>query len=92
MNFNDKLDFVKSHFKNWNKKTQVNVGDNHLYKIVGSGKKSFKVLWFSKAPGVKHPVWNQNWWFYNDLDEIGHKVVEKMYTQMNEKQGEQTTL
>ena len=87
---NNKLDFVKSHKKSWNKKTEINA-DNKLFKIIGIGPKAFKVLWFGPTPGSKKPVWNQCWRNYNDLDEISKKVIDKMYDELN-KGSIQTTL
>lgn len=81
------LEFIKTNKTNWNKKEELNVGDNKLYKIIGIGPKAFKVLWFGQTPGAKHPVWNQCWWNYNDLDETAEKVIIKMYTKMS---GQQT--
>lgn len=77
------LEFIRANKTNWDKKEELNVGDNKLYKIIGIGPKAFKVLWFGPTPGTKHPVWNQCWWNYNDLDEIAEKVVAKMYTKMS---------
>lgn len=86
-----KLGFVKTHKSQWNKKTQINVGNNKLYKVIGIGPEAFKVLWFGKVEGCKKPVWNQNWWNYKDLDEIGLKVLDKIYEELKNKSG-QTTL
>jgi len=83
-----KIEFVKTHKSEWDKKTEINA-DNKLFKIIGIGPKAFKVLWFGPTPGTKHPVWNQCWWNYNDLDAIAEKVVEKMYNKLS---GGQTTL
>ena len=77
------LEFIKANKTSWNKKEELNVGDNKLYKIIGIGPKAFKVLWFGPTPGTKHPVWNQCWWNYNDLDEVAERVVAKMYTKMS---------
>lgn len=79
----DMIEFIKTNKIKWNKKEELNVGDNKLYRIIGIGPKAFKVLWFGPTPGTKHPVWNQCWWNYNDLDEIAEKVVAKMYSKMS---------
>jgi len=83
------LEFVKTYKSNWNKKTEINVGDNQLYKIIGIGPYAFKVLWFGKTPGSTVPVWNQCWWNYNNLDSTAKKVVAKMYKELS---GGQSTL
>ena len=77
------LEFIRANKTSWDKKEEVNVGDNKLYKIIGIGPKAFKVLWFGSTPGTKHPVWNQCWWNYNDLDETAEKVIIKMYKKMS---------
>lgn len=89
MDYKNKIAFVKKQKIHWDKKTEINIGNNKLYKVIGIGPKAFKVLWFGKVDGCKKPVWNQNWWNYDDLDETGFKVLDKLY---NELRGGQTTL
>lgn len=84
-----KLELVKAHKSEWDKEKIINVGNNKLYKVIGIGPKAFKISWFGKVEGCKKPVWNQNWWYYNDLDEIGVKVLDKLYKELS---GGQTTL
>lgn len=79
----DKISFIRTNKKNWNKKDEINIGDNKLYKIIGCGPVAFNVLWFGKAPGVNKPVWNQCFWNYDDLDETAEKVIDKVYSKMS---------
>ena len=84
-----KLEFVKAQKQSWNKKTEINIGDNQLYKIIGIGPKAFKVLWFGKTKGSTKPIWNQCWWNYKELDDTAKTVVDKMYSILS---GGQSTL
>lgn len=78
-----KIEFIKTNKNQWNKKDEINVGDDKLYKVIGIGPVAFKVLWFGPTPGTKKPVWNQCWWNYEDLDDTAKKVVDKIYSKLS---------
>lgn len=67
--------FVKDNFSSWNKKQEINIGNNRLYKIIGSGPKAFKVLKFMPQEETINPSWNQTWWKYDELTETGEAVI-----------------
>lgn len=67
--------YVKKNFGKWNKKQEINIGNNRLYKIIGSGPKAFKVLKFMPQEETTKPAWNQTWWKYDELTEIGEAVI-----------------
>lgn len=79
----NKIEFIRTNRAKWNKKTELNIGDDKLYKIIGIGPKAFKVLWFGPTPGSAKPVWNQCWWNYKELDETSKKVVDKIYNKLS---------
>ena len=83
-----KIDFVKSNKTSWNKKNEIQIG-NQKIKVIGIGPKAFKVLWFGVTPGLKTPTWNQCWWNYEQLDDLAKKVIDEMYKILS---GGQTTL
>lgn len=68
-------EFVKTHFKEWNKKQEINIGNNRLYKIIGAGPKAFKVLKFMPQEETIKPAWNQTFWNYAEMTEIGEAVI-----------------
>lgn len=85
------LEIIKKNFPAWNKKTEVNIGNNRLYKIIGCGNSAFKVLKFEPQEELGGKGgWSQVFWNYNDIkpDSIAAKVIAKMQSQM----GGQTTL
>lgn len=86
MSYKVKVALVREQKSRWNKKVELNVGDNKLYKVIGIGPKAFKVLWFGKTPGSKVPTWNQCWWRYKELDEVGLKVLDKLYNELRQHQ------
>ena len=67
--------YVQDNFDKWNKKQEINIGNNRLYKIVGSGPKAFKVLKFMPQEETVKPAWNQTWWKYTELTETGEAVI-----------------
>ena len=67
--------FVQDNFSKWNRKQEINIGNNRLYKIIGSGEKAFKVLKFMPQEETTKPAWNQTFWKYNELTEIGEAVI-----------------
>ena len=81
----DKITFVRKNFERWNKKTQINIGNNRLYKIVGSGPVSFKVLKFGPNEETTKPTWSQTWWKYGELSATGQEVINKMYKELGGK-------
>lgn len=83
--------YVKKNFKKWNKKTEVNIGNNRLYKIIGSGPSAFKILKFMPQEETTKPSWNQTWWRYSELTDVGEEVISKVAQKMREESG-QTTL
>lgn len=86
------LNYIKSQFPAWNKKTAVTVGNSRQYKIIGCGKQAFKVLKLEPQAELKNKAgWSQVFWNYSDItkDSIAYKVIEKMEKQMK---GGQTTL
>lgn len=83
--------FVKDNIKNWNRKTEIN-HENHLYKIIGAGPKAFKVLKFMAQPETKTPTWNQTFWNYKEMTEVGEAVISKVAKQLKSKSSGQSTL
>lgn len=73
---NKNTEYVKENFNRWNKKQEINIGNNRLYKIIGSGPKAFKVLKFMPQEETMSAAWNQTWWKYNDLTDIGQAVID----------------
>ncbi len=75
----------------YNKKNAYKVEDK-TYKIVGIGPQALKVLWLGDTPGVKENTWNQCWWNYKNIDEVGKKVViEAVKTLEGKKEKEEQT-
>ena len=81
----NKIEYVKKNFKKWNKKNEINIGNNRLYKIVGSGPISFKVLKFGPNEETTKPTWSQTWWKYGELSATGQEVINKMYKELGGK-------
>lgn len=67
--------FVKQNFEKWNRKQEINIGNNRIYKIIGCGDKAFKVLKFMPQPETTKPAWNQTFWKHAELTEIGESVI-----------------
>lgn len=74
--------YVKDNFKLWNKKEEISIGNNRLYKIIGSGPKAFKVLKFMPQEETTKPAWNQTWWKYSELTKVGEQVITKIAEQI----------
>lgn len=81
--------FVIKNFRNWNKKEEIN-HDNHLYKIIGAGPKAFKVLKFMAQPETKKPAWNQTFWNYLEMTEVGEAVISKVAKKLQKSSGQST--
>ena len=74
------LQSIKANFPAWNKKTAVSIGNNKQYKIIGCGKKAFKVLKFEPQQELDNKGgWSQVFWNFNDIKEgtIALKVIKK---------------
>lgn len=54
------------------------VVDNTTVKVIGIGPKALKVLVQEPSKFVNTPIWNQTWFKYNDLTDIGKKLVNEM--------------
>lgn len=87
------LKYIRNNFKKFNKKTEINIGNNRLYKIIGMGPKAFKVLKFEKQEELGKGGWSQVFWNYKDITDktIAFKVIEKL-EEIMKTEGGQTTL
>ncbi|WP_296848446.1 hypothetical protein [uncultured Methanobrevibacter sp.] len=83
--------FVIDHFEDWNRKDEIN-HNNHLYKIIGAGPKAFKVLKFMAQEETTKPAWNQTFWNYLEMTEVGEAVISKVAKKLQKKSSEQSTL
>lgn len=82
------LENIKKEFPAWNKKTAVSIGNNRQYKIVGCGKKAFKVLKFEPQSELENKGgWAQVFWNFNDItpNSDAFKVISKMESMMGGK-------
>lgn len=52
--------------------------NNTIIKVIGIGPKSLKVLVQEPSKFVKTPVWNQTWFKYNDMTDLGKDLVRVM--------------
>ena len=89
------LKYIKSNFSTWNKKEELNIGNNRIYKIIGCGRVAFKVLVFAPQEELEGKGgWDQKFWKYQDITKtsIAAKVIEKLEEKMKQKGGNQTTL
>lgn len=79
------LDNIRKQFKTWNKKNEINIGNNKLYKVIGCGKSAFKVIKFEPQSELNNKGgWSQVFWNYNDIapGSDADKVISKMESMM----------
>lgn len=82
------LETIKEKFPAWNKKTAVSIGNNRQYKIIGCGKKAFKVLKFEPQSELENKGgWSQVFWNFEDITpkSDAFKVISKMESMMGGK-------
>lgn len=78
------LEYIKKNFKNWNKKQGIHY-NNREYKVIGCGKKAFKILKYEPQTELGNKGgWSQTFWNFDDITKgtIALKVIEKMESQM----------
>ena len=79
------LSIIKKNFPQWDKKTPLSIGNSRQYKVIGCGKKAFKVLKFEpQAELGGKGAWSQVFWNYNDIqkDSDAEKIIEKLQKEM----------
>lgn len=80
------INYIKKEFKNWDKKSPINIGNNRIYKIIGCGKQAFKVLKFEPQAELNNKGgWSQTFWNFDDLTpgSTALEVIEKMQFMMS---------
>ncbi len=76
---------IQKNFSNWNKKTTISIGNNRQYKVVGCGKKAFKVLKFEPQAELGNKGgWAQVFWNFQDIkpNTDAFKVIKKLEDMM----------
>lgn len=62
------IKIIRSEFNNWNRKQSIGIGNSREYKIIGCGRKAFKVLKFEpqqELGGIGG--WSQVFWNFSQI-------------------------